>query len=62
LAVIASPIAEIRSGPGTNFPDSASVAQGHLVTIQDAKDSWYEVVVKSQGIKGWIEQNAVEKI
>ena len=62
LAVIASPIAEIRSGPGTNFPASASVAQGHLVTVQDAKDSWYEVVVKSQGIKGWIEQNAVEKI
>lgn len=62
LAVIASPIAEIRSGPGTNFPASASVAQGHLVTVQDAKDSWYEVVVKSQGIKGWVEQNAVEKI
>ena len=62
LAVIAYPIAEIRSGPGTNFPASASVAQGHLVTVQDAKDSWYEVVVKSQGIKGWVEQNAVEKI
>ncbi len=62
LAVIASPVAEIRSGPGTNFPASASVAQGHLVTLQDSKDAWYEVIVKSQGIKGWVEQSAVEKI
>lgn len=62
LAVIAAPIAEIRSGPGTNFPASASIAQGHLVTVQDAKDAWYEVVVKSQGIKGWVDSGAVEKI
>ena len=62
LAVIASPVAEIRSGPGTNFPASASAAQGHLVTIQDAKDEWYEVIVKSQGIKGWVEKSAVEQI
>ncbi|MBR4592611.1 MAG: SH3 domain-containing protein, partial [Elusimicrobiaceae bacterium] len=56
------PVAEIRSGPGTNFPASASAAQGHLVTISDGKDAWYEVVVASQGIKGWIEKNALEKI
>jgi len=62
LAVVALPTAEIRSGPGTNFPASAGIAQGHLVTIEDQRDSWYEVIVKSQGIKGWIEQSAVEKI
>ena len=62
LAVVAAPVAEIRSGPGTNFPASASVAQGHLVTVQDAKDTWYEVIVKSQGIKGWVEKSAVEQI
>ena len=61
-AVIAAPVAEIRSGPGTNFPASASAAQGHLVVIEDAKDMWYEVILKSKGIKGWIEKNAVEKI
>lgn len=62
LAVIAAPVAEIRSGPGTNFPASANVAQGHLITITDAKDAWYEGVVSSQGLKGWIEKDAVEKI
>ena len=62
LAVIASPVAEIRSGPGTNFPASASITQGHLLTIQDAKDAWYEVIIPSQGLKGWVEKNVVEKI
>ncbi len=62
LAVIASPVAEIRSGPGTNFPASASLAQGHLITVEDAKDEWYEVIVKSQGLKGWVEKSAVEQI
>lgn len=62
LAVVAAPVAEIRSGPGTNFPANASVAQGHLLTVQDEKDSWYEVIVKSQGIKGWVNKNAIEQI
>lgn len=62
LAVVAAPVAELRSGPGVNFPASANVAQGHLVILQDAKDNWYEVIVKSQGIKGWAEANALEKI
>ena len=59
MAVIASPVAEIRSGPGTNFPASASLAQGHLITVEDAKDEWYEVIVKSQGLKGWVEKSAL---
>ncbi len=62
LAVVATPVAEIRSGPGTNFPASASIAQGHLLTIEDEKDDWYEVIVKSQSLKGWVEKSTVEKI
>ena len=62
LAVVAAPVAEIRSGPGSNFPASASIAQGHLLTVQDEKDAWYEVVLKSQGLKGWIEKTAIERI
>ncbi|MBR3899472.1 MAG: hypothetical protein IKJ44_04285 [Elusimicrobiaceae bacterium] len=62
LAVVAAPIAELRSGPGDNFPASANVAQGHLLLLQDSKDQWYEVIVKSQGLKGWIEADTIEKI
>lgn len=62
LAVVAAPMAELRSGPGENFPASASVSQGHLLILQDSKDHWYEVIVKSQGLKGWIEKDTLEKI
>lgn len=62
LAVVAAPIAELRSGPGTNFPASANIGQGHLLLVQDTKDNWYDVVVKSQGLQGWIEADALEKI
>lgn len=62
LAVVASPLAELRSGPGANFPASAKVAQGHLLLLQDSRDKWIEVIVKSQGIKGWIEESSLEKI
>lgn len=61
-AVIAVPVAEIRSGPGTNFPASASAAQGHLLRIEDEKDDWYEVILTSQGLKGWIPKKDIEKI
>ena len=62
LAVVAAPIAELRSGPGSNFPASANIGQGHLLIVQDAKDNWYDVIVKSQGLQGWINADALEKI
>ena len=36
LAVVASPVAELRSGPGANFPASANISQGHLLLLQDS--------------------------
>ncbi len=62
LAVVAAPMAELRSGPGMNFPASANISQGHLLILEDAKDNWYEVIVKSQGLKGWTEASTLEKI
>ncbi len=62
LAVVAAPVAELRSGPGQQFPAQAHVAQGRLLWVQDTKDNWSEVVVKSQGLKGWMESQALEKI
>ncbi len=62
LAVVAVPVAELRSGPGENFPASANIAQGHLLLLQDNKDRWQQVIVKSQGIKGWMQSSSLEKI
>ncbi|MBO5911429.1 MAG: tetratricopeptide repeat protein [Elusimicrobiaceae bacterium] len=62
LAVVAAPVVEVRSGPGQNFPASASVQQGHLVELADRKDNWQQVIVKSQGLKGWVESSTLERI
>ena len=62
LAVVASPTAELRSGPGTNFPASANLTHGHLVILKDSRNNWEEVIVKSQGIQGWIKSESLEKI
>lgn len=62
LAVVAAPRAELRSGPGENFPASAMVTQGHLVQIIDQKGPWQQVVLRSEGIKGWMENSALEHI
>lgn len=62
LAVVASPTAELRSGPGTNFPASANLTHGHLVILQDSRNNWDEVIVKTQGIQGWIKSDSLEKI
>lgn len=62
LAVVAAPVAELRSGPDAHFPASASVVQGHLLVVQDSKDDWYDVVVKSEGLQGWMKAESLEKI
>ena len=62
LAVVAAPMAELRSGPGKTFPTSATVAQGHLVIVEDEKDNWYEIIIKEQGLKGWVAKDAIKNI
>lgn len=61
-AVVAVASAELHSGPGNNFPVSANLAQGHLLVVQDTRNAWKEVVVKSQGLQGWIPADSLEKI
>ena len=62
LAVVAAPVAELRSGPGTQFPVSANISQGHLLVLQDKRDNWQQAIIKSQGIEGWINSTDLEKI
>lgn len=62
LAVVAAAKAELRSGPGENFPVSATVTQGHLLQVTDQKGIWQQVVLRSEGLKGWMENSALEHI
>jgi len=54
--------AEVRSGPGQNFPVSFKVPEGWRVSRLDAKNGWIEIGVLKEGLKGWVDSAAVEKI
>lgn len=54
--------AEVRSGPGRNFPVSFKVPEGWRVSRLDAKGSWIEIGILKEGLKGWVDSKAVEKI
>jgi len=61
--VVASPNAEVRSGPNTSYPASFTVPEGRRVLIlkeQDPIEGWLEIGVPSEGLKGWVPDTAVE--
>jgi tetratricopeptide (TPR) repeat protein len=60
--VTIDPSAEIKSGPGMNFLTSATVPEGHILELVDAKDDWAFVVSKEKDVSGWIKNSEVEKI
>ena len=62
LAVVTAARAELRSGPGDNFPVSVSVPKAHLLTVEDSKGDWYLVNVKDDTSKGWVLKKSIEEI
>lgn len=61
-AVVVLQDAEVRSGPGENFPVSFKVPEGRRVERLDAKGPWAEIGVPREGLKGWILKSAVEAV
>lgn len=61
-AVITVPAAELRSGPGTNFPSEALVPAGYTVKITDVKDDWLLVKEAGANAQGWVEKGQLEAI
>ncbi len=62
LAVVVVSRAEVRSGPGENFPVSLSVPRAHLVTLSDGKGIWAEIEIPSEQAKGWVLKKSIEEI
>lgn len=62
LAVVVVSRAEVRSGPGENFPVSLSVPRAHLVTLSDSKGVWAEIEIPSEQAKGWVLKKSIEEI
>lgn len=59
-AVVIDGIAEIRTGPGENFTAAATVPEGHVLEVLSENDSWAEVGLKKEGIKGWVQKKFIE--
>ena len=62
LAVVTAARAELRSGPGDNFPVSLSVPRAHLLSVEDSKGDWYLVNLKDAASKGWVLKKSIEEI
>jgi len=54
--------AEVRSGPGANFPVSFKLPEGRRISQIDTKGGWLEIGVRKEGLKGWVHADAIEKI
>ena len=51
------------SGPGENFKTYASAPEGRLVKILDSEDeTYYEIGLAKEGIKGWALKTEVERL
>ena len=59
MAVAAS-IANIRSGPGTNYDVIWQIARYHPIKVEQKKGNWY-LFVDFQGDRGWIHKSLVDK-
>lgn len=67
-AVIVRPTAEVRGGPGENFPASFTAPEGRRVEILSEAAAagtdgvWLEIGVFKEGAQGWIAADSVERI
>jgi hypothetical protein len=51
--------ANVRNGPGTQFPAISSVLAGRTVIITGRSEGWYAVIT-SDGTEGWMSELVIE--
>jgi len=62
LAVVNAAQAEVRSGPGENFPVNLSVPRSHIVEVKDSKEGWLHIYIPSEKAQGWVLKDSLEEI
>jgi len=62
LAVVNKTQAEVRSGPGQNFPVNLSIPRNHIVQIKDTKNTWTQILIPSEKTQGWVLKEDLEEI
>lgn len=61
-AVVGVPTAEVRSGPGDQFPVGYTAPEGQRALILNRRPGWVEIGIPSKSLKGWVTESAVELI
>ncbi|MBI5574581.1 MAG: tetratricopeptide repeat protein [Elusimicrobia bacterium] len=62
IAVVIKSDTEIRSGPNNNFKVSFTLPEGKKIIVLNKSGEWAEIVVKSMGLRGWLEMKNIEII
>jgi tetratricopeptide (TPR) repeat protein len=62
LGVVLRSDAEVRSGPGANFPVAYTLPEGRRLALLGGKGDWREIAVPREGIKGWMLKESLEQV
>ena len=62
FAIVVKPDCGVRSGPGMEYSAGFIVPEGKKVLVLRENQGWCEVGLKEEGLKGWTEQDKVERI
>jgi hypothetical protein len=63
IAIVATAVAEVRSGPNVSYPANFTVPEGRRVVVlkeQEPIPGWIEIGVPQEGLKGWVPDSSVE--
>jgi hypothetical protein len=61
-AVVAVPTAEVRSGPGDQFPVGYTAPEGQRTLILNRRPGWVEIGIPARSLKGWVADSVIEAI
>ena len=62
FAIVVKSPAEIRNGPSTNNSVGFTLPEGRKVLLLGKSGQWVAVGLKTEGYKGWVENQYIEKI
>jgi uncharacterized protein YraI len=61
-AIVVSGPADVRNGPGEENSVGFTLPEGRKVMVLGAKDSWTAIGLKTEGLRGWLENKYLEEI
>jgi tetratricopeptide (TPR) repeat protein len=61
-AIVLVSQANVYSGPGSDNTISFTIPEGKKIIILNKKENWFEIGIKDQGLRGWINRNDIGEV